>query len=93
MPDKRKRRWIYPAALLAWAIWISGVFGNSGVLHAYRLSQARRDLSLRIRALENERQRLGPALSLLESDTFIQEAAIRETLGFVRDGELVFEFH
>lgn len=79
------------AFLLIWSVWISGVFGNDGILQAYRLAEVRRDLTLRIRALENEKARLNALLIDLNRDSFAQEMAIRDTLGYVRDGEVVFE--
>lgn len=87
----KKKIWIYIIGLLAWGIWISGVFGNNGILQAYQLSKVRRDLSLRVVALENERLRLTESLSAIESDRFTQEKAIRETLGYARPSELIFE--
>lgn len=89
---RKSRTWLIVAFLGGWLIWISGVFGNSGVLQAYQLAQVRRDMSLRVRALENERVYLKTNLRALEHDPLVQEQAIRETLGFVRSGELVFEF-
>lgn len=80
------------ALIAGWLIWISGAFGNSGLIQAYKLSQVRRDMALRIVALENERRRLQNTLYALEHDSFVQELTIRETLGFVRPSEIVFEF-
>lgn len=80
------------ALLVVWAVWISGVFGNSGVLQAYRLANARYEFGQRIKALESEKSVLESALSGLERDPLSQERAIRESLGFVRENELVFEF-
>lgn len=88
---RRKSR-VFVALFAAWAVWISGVFGNSGVLQAYRLSNARYELGQRIKALESEKALLESALSALERDPLAQVRAIRETLGFVRENELVFEF-
>jgi cell division protein FtsB len=90
--NKPKRRWVYLTLFAGWLVWISGVFGNSGLIQAYKLSQVRRDLSLRVVALENEKQRLQSSLQGLENDPYVQELTIRETLGFVRDSELIFEF-
>ena len=87
----RQKKWYYLGILGVWSIWISGLFGNSGVLQAYNLSQVRRDISLRIKALENEKRLLNGSLLALEHDPFVQELTIRETLGFVRNSELVFE--
>jgi cell division protein FtsB len=88
----KKKSWIYAAVFFAWVICISGVFGNSGLLQAYRLSSVRHDLNLRVKALENERQRLQATLLGLEHDSYLQEQAVRETLGLVRADELIFEF-
>jgi cell division protein FtsB len=89
---KTRRHWIYLSILAAWLVWISGVFGNSGVWQAYQLAQVRRDMALKIRALENEKIRLQSVAHDLEKNPYTQEVAIRETLGFVRPNELVFEF-
>ena len=91
----KRRSWTAIAlavVLLTWTVSISGVFGNSGLLQAYRLSRVQRDLDLRVRALENDHVRLQTMAQALEKDPLVQEYAIRETLGFVRDKELVFEF-
>lgn len=89
---QRNRKLKIIAGLIGvWALWISGIFGNDGVLQAYRLATVRRDLALRIHAEENEQARLKNILSELKSNRFAQEMAIRDTLGYVRDGEVVFE--
>lgn len=88
----RTKRWGLVAFLGAWLVWISGFFGNSGLMQAYQLAQVRRDMTLRVKALENEKSRLQTSLHALEHDPLIQEQTIRETLGFVRSSELVFEF-
>ena len=90
MPN-RSRRWFWGWLFFGWAVSISGIFGNSGVVQAYKLSQVRRDMTLRIKALDNEKLRLQASLQALERDPLTQELAIRETLGFVRSNELVFE--
>jgi cell division protein FtsB len=90
--DNGKRKWVILIGILGWLVSLSGVFGNSGLFQAYKLAEVRRDLSLRIRALENERVRLANDLDALQRDPFTQEQAIRETLGLVRENELVFEF-
>ncbi|MEW6055296.1 MAG: septum formation initiator family protein [Bdellovibrionota bacterium] len=87
-----KRTWFYLFIFIAWALSISGVFGNSGLVQAYKLSRVKYDIVLRINALENEKARLATGLRDLESDSFVQEQAVRESLGFVRENELVFEF-
>lgn len=86
------KKTLYGLGILGWVVWISGVFGNNGILQAYRLARLRHDLSLRIIALENEKQYLTTSLKALETSSYDQELAVRESLGFVRSNELVFEF-
>ncbi|MBI3557464.1 MAG: hypothetical protein HY074_14460 [Deltaproteobacteria bacterium] len=88
----KTRSWALGIILTAWLVCISGVFGNSGLIQAYQLASVRRDMTLRVKALGNERQYLQSSLYALEHDALVQEQAIRETLGFVRGNELVFEF-
>ena len=87
----QKQFWL-GVGLFLWAVSISGVLGNSGLLQAYRLSQVKHDMRLRVVALENEKLKLNATLKLLDSDVYVQEQAIREVLGFARDSELIFEF-
>lgn len=82
---------LFIVLFLLWAVSISGIFGNSGLIQAYRLSQARRDRALKVVALENEKALLQKKLEALKNDSFVQEAAIRESLGFVRSSEIIFE--
>lgn len=89
---QNKRKLYYLAGLAVWGIWISGIFGNTGLLQAYNLAQVKRDMTLRITALENERGRLENTLTALNQDAFVQEQTVRDTLGFMRQNELVFEF-
>lgn len=89
---KSSKLWVIAAAFVFWVSWISGIFGNVGIYQAYRLSQVRRDLTQRVQALEKERVKLVLTLGGIERDPYAQELAIRETLGFARENELVFEF-
>ncbi len=77
--------------LTVWMGWLSGLFGNKGLKQAYHLLVARNDLTLRVKTLENEKQRLTETLAALNTDPVFQEKTIRESLGYVRKGELVFE--
>ena len=90
--NRRKKTYIVLGLLAVWLVWISGVFGNSGMIQAYQLSQVKKEMTLRVAALENEKARLWNTLHALENDPFVQEQAIRESLGFVHAQELVFEF-
>jgi cell division protein FtsB len=78
---------------LVWITWISGIFGNNGLLQAYRLSKVRYELLQRVEALELENQALQVKLEKLKNDSVTQEKTIRQVLGYVRPNELIFEFH
>ena len=88
-----KKSWLYSGLFSIWLLWISGIFGNSGVMQAYKLSDTRYELSMRIKALEAEKTKLANSQRALDRDKFAQETAVRENLGFVRENELIFEFH
>lgn len=89
-----KRNWyLYLIGFLLWAFWISGLFGNSGLLQVHRLSNVRDELQLRVKALENEQNQLSTTLNQLQNDPEVQQRTIREVLGHVKKNELVFEFH
>ena len=90
--DPKKRPLVWGAAAMMWALWISGLFGRSGLIQVYRLSQARQQIAARASVLEAEHDRLGKMLSAIEKDSTTQELAVREILGFARDQELIFEF-
>lgn len=89
---KKRRNALAGAGLALWLLSLSGIFGNSGLWQAYKLRLARQTLSLRVESLSAERARLQSLRRLLERDRGAQEVVIRDTLGFVRDGEVVFEF-
>ncbi len=79
-------------ATLGWCTWISGLFGNAGLLQAYRLADTRFEMQMKIKALETENIRLEHSFKLLENDPVTQERAIRDTIGFVKENEIIFEF-
>lgn len=88
-----KRRWIvFGSLFVCWCLGISGLLGSSGIIQAFKLARARRDLSFRVKALENEKSKLQTELYALEQDPYHQEKTIRDVLGFVRENEIVFEF-
>ncbi len=89
--EKRRRFWIV-GGVFAWFICLSGVFGNSGFIQAYKVSLLKRDMGFRLQALENEKSRLETTYQALSRESFVQEQTVREVLGFVREDELVFEF-
>ena len=90
MSIKAKR--IFAAFVFLWAVSISGILGNSGIAQAYRLRRAVDRLEGRVGDLGQERGRLKVILRDLEKSRTVQEIVVRDTLGYVREGEIVFEF-
>lgn len=87
-----RRRVLIWVLALGWVVSISGVLGNRGLLQAYRLFRVKRELSFRVVALENEQARWKKMLQDLHTDAVFQEQTVRDSLGFVRENEIVFEF-
>jgi len=83
---------ILAAFILLWVVSISGILGNSGIAQAYRLRRAVDRLEGRVTDLDLERSRLKVILRDLEKSRTVQEIVVRDTLGYVREGEIVFEF-
>lgn len=87
-----KKNWIRLILFSIWLVSFFGFFGRGGLIQAHRLSQVRQDILLRTKALENEKLKMLSAIRDLEHDDFYQEKMIRDSIGFVRPDELIFEF-
>ncbi len=93
MSSKADRyRKILFAAFALWVVSISGILGNSGIAQAYRLRLAVSRMEVRVGELAQEGGRQKGMLRDLEKSRVVQEIVVRDTLGYVREGEIVFEF-
>lgn len=68
------------------------LFGESGVLSAYKLSQEKMKLEKHIEFLEAENAKLTKNIKRMQTDPTFQEAMVREKLSYVQPDELIFEF-
>ena len=92
MDGQQKIKYFLVVGFLLWIVSLSGVLGNSGFIQAVKLRHASSELAAKVEDLKTEKNRLARVLSSLEKDTAAQEVVIRDTLGFVRPGEIVFEW-
>ncbi len=68
------------------------VFGEAGVLSAYRKSQENARLEARIIKLEEENTKLASQIELIGKSSQYLEQTIRKSLSMVAPDELLFEF-
>lgn len=79
------------AAVLALGLLFShGLFGRGGVVEVWNLWRTLEARDARVRDLTAENRRLAEAVADLRSDPAAQEREVRERLGYVRPGEIVY---
>ena len=71
---------------------LSTLFGERGLLHVQHLSQEQAALESRVFVLLRENEALRECIEQLKTDDAFFEKVVREELGFVRPGELVYRF-
>lgn len=69
-----------------------GIFTKRGLLDWRRMVQQDESLTVRIRQLKLEKEKLTRRIEALQSDPIEQQYLIRQTLGYVRGDEIVIEF-
>ena len=68
------------------------LFGEAGLLSAYRISQDKAKLEARIRRLEGENEHLKREITLIQKSSQHLEHTIRKSLSLVAPDELLYEF-
>lgn len=68
------------------------LFGEKGVLRAYKLSQEKHSLEAEIQSLQENNEALREEINLLRNDLEYLEDVARRDLGMVKDDELVYQF-
>lgn len=68
------------------------VFGERGLIKAYRLANERDEIRGKVEKLRRENQYLRGELASLRSDRHYIEDMARRELGLVREGETVYRF-
>ena len=82
----------YSLSGLLIALLLFLVFGEWGVIHYWHLSAERARLEERTLALQRENEILREKIYRLGHDDRYREKVVREQLGFVREGEIIYRF-
>lgn len=80
------------ALLIVVVMLALALFGEKGVLRAYKLSQEKHSLEAKIQSLQKNNEALREEINLLRSDLEYIEDVARRDLGMVKDDELVYQF-
>lgn len=68
------------------------LFGEAGLLSAYRVSQDKAKLEARIKRLEQDNERLRSEIDLVQKNPQHLEHTIRKSLSLVAPNEVLYEF-
>jgi len=85
-----RRVGVWTAVIALGALLSHGFLGSGGLLELWRLHAALGDREARIEGLRAENRRLERAVAALRSDREAQERAVRNQLGYVRPGEVIY---
>ena len=87
-----RKLWL-PATLLLYVLVVfSTVSGDRGVLHLQSLSAEQEGLEAEVFILLRENEALRECIARLKTDDNFLERIVREEIGFVRPGEIVYRF-
>jgi len=87
-----RQLWLPATLVLYLLLGISTVFGQRGFFHLWKLRQEQRALEAEAFTLSRENEDLRNRIARLQTDDEFFEKIVREELGFVRNGELVYRF-
>ena len=88
----RQRLAVGVAGAIGAALLLAGVFGSRGLLHLRTLTIEEDAITQRIASLLRGNAALREELHRLRTDDRALERRVREELGYVRDGEIVYRF-
>ena len=72
---------------------ISAVWGNRGLLHLWRLQEQLSEVETSVVRLQRENHQRREHLRRLRSDPAYMERIVRQRLGWVREGEILYRVH
>ena len=92
--QKKKYRLVFAGMLFAvCSLSFSFFFGEMGFFHFEKMKKALRQSQKEIDLLMIENQRLLDEIEGFRTNPYYVEAIARERLGFVKKGEIVYEFY
>lgn len=86
------KKTIFLFAIFAVLLLFSSVFGDKGFLHLLRLRKEMVALEERNALVQKENTRLRNRIQKLRQDDRVLERLVRDELGWVRDGEILYRF-
>lgn len=92
MPRSLSRALAVTVALAAAWLAATGVFGDRGLLAVHTLRTEARQVEARNEELAAENRRLSEHVRRLRSDDAAIERIAREEHGFLREGEVIYQF-
>ena len=85
-----RKMWL-PVVLALYTLLIYlAVWGDRGLIHLSRLDEEQRALERQVRQLLSENTDLKSRIERVQGDDFFLEKVARETLGLVRDHEIIY---
>lgn len=88
-----------PIAMVRVVLWSSilalvtmGIFSKRGWLDWRRMVKSHEEMVQKVGEATRQKETLEKQMASLEANAQQREAAVRQTLGYVRPGELVIEF-
>jgi cell division protein FtsB len=88
----RKRRLLLLILASFLILGILTFFGESGILHVFRLQKEVARIKEKNNNLEEENQKLREEVKRLKSDKRYIEEIARKELGMVKEGEVIYQF-
>ncbi len=89
---KIRRALLFGMVFMIGSLLFSFFFGEMGLVHFFKMKRVRQELHHELKTLETENSRLLGEIEALKTDLFYIETLARDRLGFVREGERVYEF-
>lgn len=90
---KKQRLILIGMSCMAVYLLFSFFFGEMGLIHFSKMKTARYNAQQEIALLEKQNNALLAEMVALKTDSFYLESLARERLGFIKEGELTYEFY
>ncbi|MEK7790742.1 MAG: septum formation initiator family protein [Deltaproteobacteria bacterium] len=87
---KKKIRWVILGFVIFTLFFTA--FGDRGLLKIFRLRKELKRLETSLKNLESQNTDISKNIEKMKKERVFQERSVRETLGLVRDDDIVYEF-
>ncbi len=86
-----KRMYFIPAGIILFILYFT-IFGERGLLRIYHLTQEKKQVEDRVKALQAENDQLKREIEALKTDRRYLESIARKDFGLVRKNEIIYQF-